>query len=245
MYLLTDNINIQGYFGYALRPDKISFNISKIDPFRKNLPELKSTKKTPFSLMAIVGRWIVVYKADPVNGEEKIYFIDYRIEVDNLLMKDIFSSNNLKAIKELQLEFDNKFSPKFDVVELTYAEPFETVVKGNFFSCDNDKEVLEKAKSLGAFPVIENLREGETVKVVMVDEKIILNDKPIRNVYAIIHFGGHGEDQRQENGFAYLKLYDFHNNLELIDDFLKSVQKAGGKFDRAYLMERFDKAKLN
>ena len=73
----------------------------------------------------------------------------------------------------------------------------------------------------------------------MVDEKINSDESIIINIYAIIHFGG------ENNGFAYIKLFDLKNNLDKIDDFQKAIEGTGGKFDRSFFMEKFTKDKLN
>jgi hypothetical protein len=145
----------------------------------------------------------------------------------------------------LQTRYDSVFTEKLDIVELTLAEPFEKVIKTNLFACDNDEIVLSKAKSLGVLPMIESLKDGDKVKVVLVDERLKVDNDNVTNIYALIHFGGHSEERESDNGFAYIKIYDLLNNFDRVKDFEIAIENAGGKFDRAFFMERFDKHKLN
>lgn len=246
MYLLTDFINPQGNIAFANRLDKIKHNISLIDPMKNNIDEQKRLRKKAFTTMTVLGRWIVVYQANIINDDDTImYFIDFRFNLAGHQSAEIFSPNTLDNIIKLQTQYDNVFKEKYNMVELSYAEPFETIVKPNLFVCGDDKIVLAKAKSLGILPAIENLKPGDTVKVIIVDESVKVDDDYITNVYAVIHFGGHSIERQHDNGFTYIKIYNLKNNFDKVNDFEAAIQNAGGRFDRSFFMERFDKVKLN
>lgn len=174
-----------------------------------------------------------------------MHFVDFRINIDSYESNKIFSENVINGIKQIQSQYDKVYNNKLDTVELTFAEPFEKILKPNLFICDNDNLVLDKAKQLGVLPIIEKLKDADRIKVVLVDDKVIFDGKTITNVYALLHFAGYSEERKNENGFAYLKLFDLLNNLDKIDDFQKAVEGAGGKFDRGFFMERFTNKRLN
>jgi hypothetical protein len=246
MFLLIDFINPQGARAFTSRLDKIKSNVELIEPLKASIEQQKQTRKEAFSSITVFGRWLVVYQANVSDDENTImHFIDFRVDLTSHGQEEIFSDNTLKNLVTLQTRYDTVFTDKMDKVELTLAEPFETVVKGNIFACDNDDIVIAKAKELGVFPMIENLIGNDKVKVSIADEKQTVDNEIITNIYAVIHFGGHGEERKHDNGFAYLKIYDLQNNFDKIDDFQKSIEAVGGKFDRAFFMERFDKHKLN
>ena len=246
MYQLIDFLNPTADIGIAERIDKINHNISQVEVLKQNIEQQKANNKNAVICMTVLGRWIVVYKSNLTNDDDTImYFLDFRIEAELFLQQDIFSEKIISGIKQIQTEYDKVYNDSIDNFELTFAEPFEKILKPNLFVCDNDNIVLDTAKRLGALPIIKNLKEGNTVKVTLIDEKIKLEDKSILNIYALIHFGGHGEESRNENGFAYIKLFDLINNLDKINDFQKFIEGAGGKFDRIFFTERFTNERLN
>lgn len=245
-YLLIDFVNPDGNIASTTRLDKINHNIEQIEPLKKNINQQKLTNKNGVSIITVFGRWILIYQSNVTADKNTVmYFIDFRIDITPIANGNVFSEKTIQGIKQTQSKYDKEYSSSLDTVELTYAEPFEKVLKPNLFFCDNDHLVLDKAKQLGALPIIETLKEGDRVKVALVDDKVTFDDKKIVNVYALIHFGGHSEEKKHENGFAYLKLFDLLNNLDIIDDFQKAIEGAGGKFDRAVFIERFTKERLN
>jgi hypothetical protein len=246
MFLLIDFMNPQGSRAFTSRLDKINKNVELIQPLKSSIEQQKKSRKEAFSSITVYGRWLVIYQANVANDEDTImHFIDFRVDLTGLGENEIFSKKTLENLMILQTRYDTVFTDKMDTVELTLAEPFEKVVKGNLFACDNDEIVLNKAKSLGVLPIIENLKDGDKVKVVLADERLTVDNENITNVYALIHFGGHSEERKHDNGFAYIKIFDLLNNFDRVKDFEAAIENAGGKFDRAFFMERFDKHKLN
>lgn len=246
MYLFTDFINPQGLISIVSTLDKIQRNIELIPILKESINKQKQTSKKAFSSLTVSGRWLVVYQANVHDDDDTMmHFIDFRMDLDFYKNEELFSQNTLNNLITLQSRYDSIFSQKMDTVELTLAEIYEKVIKDNLFACDNDDIVFAKAKDLGALPMIENLHGNEKVRVAIVDEKQEVDDSIITNVYAIIHFDGHGEGREKDNGFVYIKIYDLLNNFNLVQDFQDAVENAGGKFDRAFFMERFDKYKMN
>lgn len=246
MFLLIDFMNPQGSRGFTSRLDKIKKNLDLIEPLKSSIEQKKQSRKDAFSIMTVVGRWLVVYQANVANDNDTMmHFIDFRVDLTNREEDDIFSENTVQNLIALQEKYDTVYNEKMNTVELTLAEPFETVIRGNIFACDNDEIVIAKAKELGVFPMLENLVGNDRVKVTIADERQTIDKETVTNIYALIHFGGHSEERKHDNGFAYLKIFDLINNLDKIDAFQDAIEEAGGKFDRAFFMERFDKHKLN
>lgn len=246
MYQLIDFINPQGNIAFTNRIDKIQLNIKQVGHLIQNIDQQKSTNKNAVSCVTVLGRWIVIYQSNLINHDDTImYFIDFRIDVELIEKENLFSKKTIQGIKTIQSEYDKIYSTKLDTVELTFAEPLERVLKPNLFICDNNDLVLQKAKELGTLPIIETLMEGDRVKVALVDERVIIDNKTITNVYALIHFGGSSEERINENGFSYIKIFDLLNNVQNIDDFQKAIEGAGGKFDRVFFMDKFTIDRLN
>ncbi|MBK9638153.1 MAG: hypothetical protein IPO63_10180 [Bacteroidetes bacterium] len=244
MYLHIDFINPQKNVARTEDLDKIRFNIELIAPFKERIKDLKKTKESAFSCMTIVGRWIVIYKTNVLNDHNTtLKFIDFRINVDEL--NEDFSENTIKGVKQIQTEYNNEFIPSLDNVELTFAETHEEIIKENLFFTDQDVLVVRKAKKLGVLEIIGNLKVEDGLKVAFVDEKESLNDKEIVNRYAFINFGEHHENKKHENGLAYLKIFDFSNNFDIINDFQLAIENLGVKFDRALFVDKFGPEKLN
>lgn len=246
MYLLVDFINPQGNIALSERLDKIEHNLNQIEPLKQNIKQMKATNKNAISCMTVFGRWIIIYQSNLTNDEDTMmHFIDFRVDIEPIDKNKIFSEKAIQGIKTIQRKYLEVFSDNLNTVELSFAEPFEKVLKPNLFICDDNEFVLRKAKELGALPVIEILKEGDRAKVVLLDDKVVIDGKTITNIYALMHFGGHSEEQKNENGFAYLKLFDLLENFENLDDFQKIVEVAGGEFDRAFFINKFNISSLN
>lgn len=246
MYQLIDFINPQGSIAFTDRIDKIQLNLKQVEPLKRNIEQQRLTNKNAISCITVIGRWIVIYQSNLTNDDDTImHFIDCRIDIEPIANGNIFSEKTIQGIKTIKSEYDKVYNDNLDTVELTFAEPFEKILRPNLFFCDNNEIVLQKARQLGTFPIIETLKEGDRVKVTIVDEKVIVDNNRILNVYALIHFGGHSEERKDENGFAYVKIFDLLNNPQNIDDFQKAIEGAGGKFERAFFMEKFAIDRLN
>ena len=240
MNLSIDFINTDGQYAITEQQYKIDWNIQQILVFLEEYNKRKTNNTRIGTMIANVGRWITILQSNLTDADSLLlHFIDFRIDVDSLERNNHFSVGVINAIKQFQKDYDKNFNQNSDTVELTYAEPFEKVVKENIFVCDDDKEVLKKANTLGVLLEVKSLDDNEKVKIVFVDERISLNDKPVLNIYGMVQFGGHPSEQACENGFAYFKLFDIENNFEKLVDFISITEKAIGKIDRAYLSERF------
>lgn len=244
-HLLIDFVNPQGNRALVTRLDKIDRNIRLIPGLKDSVDGRKKNKTGAFSSMTVFGRWIVVYQGDVTDESETImHFMDFRMDYSDADNLTIFSPNTLHNIIQLQQRYDKVFTPKHDTVELTFAEPFERVSKPNLFTCDIDSEVIKRAKALGVLPMLETMTGADKLKVVLADEKVKDEDRTIINVYALIHFGDYHNNDA-DNGFGYLKIHDLARNADRIADMEAAIQGMGGSFNRAYLMQRFDEAKLN
>lgn len=238
-FLLVDFINPHGTRGLVTNTEKISRNCSLMPEFERKINEHQE-RKSDFSMMTVFGRWIIIYQANGNNDSDTLmHVIDFRIYMSEKENEDIFSTNTLKNISQLQDRYDKVFEDKYDTVELSYAETNEQIIKPNFFGCESNSIVLQKAKELGVLPALDSHPGIGRIKVVLADERVSRDGDPLTHIYAFMHFTG------DDGGFAYLKIYDLVRNFERTDDLQKGIEEAGGNFDRVYLMEKFDKAKLN
>ncbi|MBK9722015.1 MAG: hypothetical protein IPO78_10425 [Saprospiraceae bacterium] len=247
MYQLIDYLNPEGNIAITQELNKIDFNLSRIVELNQNIEFAKAISNISTSAVTALGRWIIVYHSNVIdNKNTAMYFLN--IDLDANLFEDnkVFPSNIIDRIRKIQQKYSLIDITKIDSVELTFAELHEIVLKPNLFSCKEDSIVLKTAERLGAFPIIENLKEGDRVKVTLVDERIMVDEKEVIHVYAFVHFGGHSEEYEHENGFIYIKLFDLHRNPERIEDFLVLVEgTSGGNFDRVLFFEKFSKERLN
>lgn len=238
-FLLVDFINPQAVRGLVTSVDKVIYNISLIPEFEWNIKE-RQKQKSDFSMMTVFGRWLLVYQSNGIDDKDTMmHIIDFRIDMSGKSNEEIFSITTLNNIIQLQERYDKVFEDKYDFVELSYAESNEQIIKPNFFGCESDSVVLQKAKELGVLPAIESDPGDGRIKVVLADEKVIRDGEPLTHVYAFMHFIG------DDGGFAYLKIYDLVRNFDKTDDLQQGIEEAGGNFDRVYLIEKFGKAKLN
>lgn len=173
------------------------------------------------------------------DKDTMMHVIDFRIDMSGKDNEIIFSINTLNSIIQLQEQYDKVFEDKYDTVELSYAECNELIIKPNFFCCDSNSTVLQKAKELDVLPGIESSPGNGRVKVVLVEEKLTRDGELLTHLYAFLHFCG------EDGGFAYLKIYDLLRNLDRIDDLQNGIEGVGGNFDRVYLMDKFNMAKMN
>lgn len=243
-YFLADYIHPQKLMGFTSDIEKVNSNLNLIKPFADNIAAKKQAGEgKPFTLMTVCGRWIVVYSTNGLNEEDTtLYFTDFRVELDNSLISNYVSTNAISNMKVLQFRYDGVYEDAMDIYDLTYWQTGEKVLKGNLVACDVDVQVLGKAKDLGALPMIQTLNPPDKIKMTLVDEKIKDGNSLMVNAYALIHFGA---TPTESNGFAYLKLYDLLNNFDLIDEFVKTLESLGVKFNRAILMEKFTPERLN
>ena len=238
-FLLTDFISPQRTRGLASDLKKINHNLALVPGLADNVTKQKEHREDAFSAMTVFGRWIVIYQANVRDDEDTLmHFIDFRVDFgpENT---EVFSAKTIQNINELQTRYDVVFDSKYDTVELSFAQPYESVIQPDFFGCDQNEIVMAKARTIGALPVIETLPDNAGIKVVLADERLDVDGEEIVHVYALMHFGG------EDNGLAYLKIHDLLHNLHLIPEMQKAIEEAGGQFDRSYLIERFGIAKLN
>jgi hypothetical protein len=238
-FLLVDFISPQGVRGLVTNVHKVAHNISQIPEFEKKIIE-RLQQKSDFSMITVFGRWILVYQANSINDNDTMmHVIDFRIDMSANSNQEIFSANTLRNIWQLQERYVKVFEDKYDTVELSYAESTEQIIKPNFFGCESNSVVLQKARELGVLPAIESDPGQGRIKVVLADEKVTRDGELLTHVYAFMHFTG------EDGGFAYLKIYDLVRNFDRTDDLQQGIEEAGGNFDRIYLMEKFNNAKLN
>lgn len=242
LYLLIDFINPGKTFGMTTDLEKIKFNVVQIPGVAESIENKMKSASEAISVITVCGRWIVVYQANVGSEEDTIlYFVDFRIEVEPF-EGQVFSQKAIAGIKQLQQRYDNAFKPAMDTVELSFAEVHENVIKPNLFACGVDEIVLKKAKELSVLPTIQPSVDDGRVRVTLSDDWEEKDGEMLLHIYALIRFS---KTDEEESGYGYIRAYDVQNNRDLIDDFWEAVQKAGGDFERSYLIERFTNAKLN
>lgn len=244
MHLRIDTINPTKTRGLTTDLRKIDLNLKLLPAIEKSIAKLKESSKEAFTTLSVYGRWLVVYQANVSDEEDTMmHFIDFRIELDDVENLQIFSEKTLDALISLQDKYDQVYSDSMNTVELSFAEPEEKILENNFFACEEDPVVLAIAKKLGAEPMLHSTLQKEGVRIVIADEQKMVDGNEITNAYALIHFID--ADDSSENGYAYFKIYDIKDNSHLIGDFVDTLQKIGGEFDRAFFMKRFDISQLN
>lgn len=242
--LLADYVDKGNDFSFAVSKEKIDFNVRNMGSLKDDIDVQVQQKKKAFVIMADYGELVILYHVNATNPYNPImYFIDHKSNLDNSLCINIFSDNIRNAAKKLQKEIAYRHNTSSQKIELAYFEPYEQITKDKTYCCFEDNFVLSKAKLLGALPTIENISGGDKVKVSLIDEVIEIQQLKVVNVYAFVRFGGHVDES--ENGLAYIKIYDLKNNMDRIPSFETALMELGGKFDRAFFMEKFDKRKLN
>jgi hypothetical protein len=243
-FFLADYIHPQKLMGYSNDIVKINTNLG----YMKTLSDAIRNKKRsspgqPFTLINVAGRWLIVYTENGIDDTNNMmYFTDFRTELDDSVISKIVPANVLANMKVMQFRYDEVYKESMDIFEVSYWHHGEQILRRNLVTCDDDDIVLAKANELGALVTLQTLNEPETLKVILVDEKIQEDDLLTVNSYAMIHFG---KTEKEESGFAYLKIYDLLNNFDLAEDFLNTLEKLGGKFDRVFFMEKFKPERWN
>jgi hypothetical protein len=245
MLFHVDFLSNQSVFAIVDKLEKITANLAQVEPLSTNINQQRKTATKGVSVVTVYGRWIIVYTENILNQEDtQMYFFDFRFDLQPIV-KDLFSESMAKSILTTQARYDEAFEDKYDTAELTLAELYEVVIQENLFACNLDKKVLEKAKTLGVLPIIQSLKDGDTLKVCFADEIEKNEHYTVNNIYALIHFGGHSPQNNSDNGFVYIKLRDIQNNSDQIENFLDKVAQTGVQFDRVTILERFTTARLN
>ena len=244
MRLLIDSMNPQGTRAITYSLNKIKHNLEFIPDFKESIKKYKQSREKAFSLITVMGRWLIFYKANVLNDDHTLMnFIHFGVDLSTQKVDSVYSIADLQALSGLQIRYDKVYTDKMDTVALVFQEPYETALSENVFVCDDNNIVIAKAKELGISPMIENLFGKDKVKVTIADETKMVGDKEVISLYAIVHIIGNND--LSENGFFYLKIYDLKNNLNKIDKFISSINDFGVYFTRAFLMERLSKYKLN
>jgi len=243
-FFRADYIHPQNLMAYSSDMEKINFNLGYIKMLTDAIQQKKrSSPGQAFTQIAVAGRWLVVYTENGIDETNTMmYFTDFRTELDDSVISKIVPSNVLGNMKVMQFRYDEVYKESMDIFEVSYWSPSEQILRRNLVTCDNDDTVLAKANELGALVTLQTLNEPDTLKVILVDEKIQEGDLLTVNSYAMIHFG---KTENEGSGFAYLKIYDLLNNFDLAEDFLNTLEKLGGKFDRVFFMEKLKPERWN
>jgi len=245
MLFHVDFLSDQSVFAIVDKLEKITANLDKVEPLRTNINQKRKNAIKGVSVVTVYGRWIVVYIENILNQEDtQMYFFDFRFDIQQLV-EGMFSESVANSILTTQARYDEAFKDKYDTAELTLAELHEVVIQENLFACNLDEKVLEKAKVLGVLPILQTLKDGDTLKVCFADEIEKNEHYTIKNIYALVRFGGHIPRNNSDNGFVYIKLRDVQSNTGLIEIFLEKVKQTGVQFDRISILERFTTARLN
>ncbi len=125
MNLLVDYISESRVRAVTTNPEKIVYNLNYIPELKQSIDKQAKTKQDAFSIVTVVGRWLLVYTANTQDDDNTVmHFIDFRVEIDEDNIGDIFSTNTIHGMKSIQLQYDNVFTPKLDTVELQLAPSF-------------------------------------------------------------------------------------------------------------------------
>jgi hypothetical protein len=119
---LVDDVNEENTFGFTDNPEKIEFNIKlissifDIEKFEKHLSNSKQGLTTLFPL----GRYIVILIVSKDKKTMKQFFLDFRIEYQDIDKYFVMFSNNVKnQFKSIKYYVEDFFSDDFDIVFLS------------------------------------------------------------------------------------------------------------------------------
>jgi hypothetical protein len=244
-HLLIDNLDPTKTIGWTNDFDKITFNLSIMKPLLQSVNQRKVNEEQGFAVFGVWDKWLVLYNHNLIVPERHLmYFVECTTDIDLLKEYKLGIDDKLDIIKDLQTKYTAQYNIDDNRTFLSFSHPMEQVLESNFFVCTDDEFIIKKAHHLGVFPQVEDNGDGK-LKVCFVDELINVDGVSIRNVYAIINFGKAGENATAEEGYIYLKIYDFMKNHDKIIELEKAIIGLGGKFDRAYFSKRFSIEDLN
>lgn len=243
-YFKVDYIHPQKTLVWVSNVKNIEQVLLNVKTLKQHIDEKKKQAAVrPYSILGIAGRWLLVYSANGINDDDTmLYFVDFRIELGNSAVSNILSVGAIANLKTLQMKYDPVYKEEMNTYEVSYATENEKVLKANLVSCDLDAVVLQKAKSMGVLHILESAKAKDQFQITLSDEVVDEGDYKSKNVYALVHFKATAEES---DGFLYIKVYDIASNLELMGDFVKVLEQLGGKFDRAFMMQRFMPEQLN
>lgn len=244
-HLLIDNLDPTKTVGWTNDFDKISFNLNIMKPMLQNVNERKVNESKGFAVFGVWDKWLVLYNHNLIIPERHLmYFVDCTTDIDLLKEYKLGIDDKLDIIKDLQARYTAQYNVENNRTHLSFSHPMEQVLYPNFFVCTDDDFIVKKARHLGVFPQVEDNGDGK-LKVCFVDELINVDGVSVKNVYAIINFGKAGENATAEEGYIYLKIYDFIRNHDKIIELEKAIIGLGVKFDKAYFSKRFSIEDLN
>ncbi|SEN63921.1 hypothetical protein SAMN05444671_1997 [Flavobacterium sp. CF108] len=244
-HLLIDNLDPTKTIGWTNDFDKISFNLNIMKPMLQNVNERKGRENKGFAVFGVYDKWLVLYNHNLINPERHLmYFVECTTDIDLLKKYKLGIDDKIDMIKDLQTRYITQYNIDSNTTFLSFVHPNEQILEPNFFVCTDDDFIISKAHHLGVYPLIESHGDGK-LKVCFADEMINVDGVLIQNVYAIINFGKAGENETAEEGYIYLKIYDFIRNHDKIIELEKAIIGLGAKFDRAYFSKRFSIEDLN
>ena len=242
-YLLIDFLNPAGTFTMTTNIDKVKANLDKVIPLKEAVEKRrKESTAEALSVATVFGRWIISYQGNVKDENETMLYI---FEFDADISKyeaEIFSGKAVQRFNDIRKQYKPAYKSSMNTVELSFAKPYEIVVKPNLFTCVEDSIVLHKAKTLGLFPTVQTAVFDPNDRATIADENEEIDGKWIKHVYAFMRFA---KTENEPVGYSYLRIYDAQHNMHLVDDFMKALDTAGIRFDSGMLMERFDNTKLN
>ncbi|WP_289058688.1 hypothetical protein [uncultured Flavobacterium sp.] len=244
-HLLIDFLDPTKTIAWTNDFDKIAFNLQIMKPILQNVNQRKEKESGGFAVFSVWDKWLVLYNYNIIQPERHLmYFVACDTDIDLLKEYRLGIDDKIHIIKDLQQRYTAQYNPENNTTFLSFAHPMEQVMEPNFFVCTDDDFIIKKAHSLGVFPQIQDNGDGK-LKLCFVDEIVNVNGDSIKNVYALINFGKAGENATAEEGYIYLKIYDFIRNHDKIIELEKALAGLGAKFDRAYFSKRFSIEDLN
>jgi hypothetical protein len=245
--LNLDTLAPDGKFGFVDNSKKVERIIELIPNLKAKIDSIPIADKRVITIATDIDRYILVYQKDFQAATSIIYIIDCDLDLDsNSAIQEYnpFSEKLKNQIKQFQKEIRINIS-ELSLIYLTDADIDELPTNFNgIYSCNIDSVVIKKAKELGIIYAIENVMSGEGRRTAIVDECVVDElDNKIVNIYCIIHWDN--QIDKKDNGYMYIKWRDLMNNLDKMELFEKALKPLIGGIDKAILLEKIDKYRMN
>jgi hypothetical protein len=242
----VDTLDSEKTFGLVVDLRKIERLINLVPDLKTKINSITPIEKLSLTITAELDPYAIVYQKDFRYNSTIIYVMECNYDfTSSFIIREFkpFTDKQTNQIKQVQNEI--KKNIKESRVFLTDADPDElpTNLEG-IYSCNVERLVIKKAKELEVLYEIENVEPEEGRRSAIADECLV-NKFNIRivNMYCFIH-RDHQPDKK-DNGYMYIKWRDLINNFDKIEQFEETLKPLVGDIDRAILLGKIDKYKMN
>lgn len=242
----VDTLDSEKTFGLIVDLRKIERLINLIPDFKTKINSIKPVEKQILTITTDIDRYVIVYLKDFQANSTVIYVIDCNFDLSSSAVIQEFKPFSDKLTNQIK-QYQNEIKKNIKETQVVLTDADLDELPTNFegiFCCNVDSVVIKKAKDLGVLCAIENVKPNEGRMTVIADECLVnkFNNR-IVNIYCIIHWDN--QIDKKDNGYMYIKLRDLVNNIDKIEHFEESLKPLIGDINRAILLEKIDKYKIN